>query len=78
MPKILQRIRTIWDSARGQAARSVNIAHVCANWLIGREIVEEEQAGEERAEHGATLIQSPSEQSTGEYDSGFSVGASKI
>ena len=27
------------------AARSVNTTHVVANWLIGREIVEEEQKG---------------------------------
>jgi len=41
---LLRRIRQIWESARGQAARSVNSAHVCANWLIGQQIVLAEQA----------------------------------
>ena len=49
---LYERIRLIWEFARTQAARSVNSIHVCANWLIGREIVEEEQRGENRAEYG--------------------------
>ena len=43
--ELLARIRHIWESARTQAARSVNTAHVCANWLIGQQIVEAEQGG---------------------------------
>ena len=43
--ELLQRIRQIWESARSQAARSVNSALVQANWLIGRQIVEAEQGG---------------------------------
>ena len=39
---LYQRIRSIWESSRIYAARSVNTAQVCANWLIGREIVLEE------------------------------------
>ena len=41
--ELLARIRHIWEAARTQAARSVNTTHVCANWLIGRQIVEAEQ-----------------------------------
>ena len=47
--QLLARIREIWDSARTQAARSVNTAHVCANWLIGQQIVQAQQGGERRA-----------------------------
>ena len=37
------RVRQILESARTSAARSVNTAQVVANWMVGREIVEEEQ-----------------------------------
>ena len=40
---IYQRIRQILESARVNVARSVNTTQVMAYWLIGREIVEEEQ-----------------------------------
>ncbi len=36
--------------------RSVNSQMVIAYWLIGREIVEEEQKGQVRAEYGRRLI----------------------
>jgi len=72
---LLQRIREIWESARGQAARSVNTAHVCANWLIGQQIVEAEQAGEKRAAYGKGLLQGLSKQLTADYGRGFSVSA---
>jgi len=72
---LLQRIRQIWEAARYQAARSVNSAHVCANWLIGQQIIEAEQQGAERAEYGAKLLKLLSQQLTTEYSSGFSVSA---
>jgi hypothetical protein len=40
---VYARIRQILESARATAARSVNMDQVIVNWLIGREIVEEEQ-----------------------------------
>ncbi|WDT82869.1 MAG: hypothetical protein MPW14_24975 (plasmid) [Candidatus Manganitrophus sp.] len=43
------------ESARAGAARSVNTAQVMSNWLIGREIVEEEQRGKKRAGYGKPL-----------------------
>ena len=69
------RIRAIWESMRGQAVRSVNTAHVCANWLIGREIVEEEQRGEKRAGYGAALLKQLSARLASLYGTGFSVSA---
>ncbi len=72
---LLQRIREIWESSRGEAARSVNIAHVCANWLIGQQIVQAEQAGEKRAAYGKGLLQGLSKQLAADYGRGFSVSA---
>lgn len=46
---LYQRIRRILESARTGVARSVNTTQVVANWLIGREIVEEEQRGHRKA-----------------------------
>lgn len=73
--ELLARIRHIWDSARTQAARSVNTAHVCANWLIGQQIVEAEQGGTKRAGYGKVLLKTLSEQLSAEYGDGFSVSA---
>ncbi len=73
--ELLARIRHIWDSARTEAARSVNTAHVCANWLIGQQIVEAEQGGAKRAAYGKALLKELSEQLAGEYGQGFSVSA---
>jgi hypothetical protein len=42
---IYGRIRAILESARTNVARTVNTMQVVTNWLIGREIVEEEQQG---------------------------------
>lgn len=74
---LLVRIRRIWESAQTQAARSVNTAHVCANWMIGQEIVEAEQGGEKRAAYGETLLDSLSDRLSAHYGSGFSVSALK-
>ena len=53
---VYERIREILESARTTVARSVNTTQVVANWLIGREIVEEEQRGKKRADYGTELL----------------------
>jgi hypothetical protein len=53
---IYKRIRQILESAQTNAARSVNTSQVVANWLIGHEIVEEEQKGKRHAGYGEELI----------------------
>ncbi len=53
---VYRRIRQILESARTTVARSVNTTQVVANWLIGREIVEEEQKGKKHAGYGEELI----------------------
>jgi predicted nuclease of restriction endonuclease-like (RecB) superfamily len=50
------RVREILEAARGHIARTVNTTQVVANWLIGREIVEEQQQGKKRAGYGAELL----------------------
>jgi hypothetical protein len=75
--ELLARIRHIWESARTQAARSVNTAHVCANWLIGQQIVEAEQGGTKRAGYGKALLESLSDRLSQDYGDGFSVSALK-
>lgn len=74
---LLARIRNIWDSQRTLAARSVNTAHVCANWLIGQQIVEAEQGGATRAAYGKALLDTISAQLLKDYGEGFSVSALK-
>ena len=70
---LLTRIRDIWEASRTQAVRTVNSTHVCANWLIGKQIIEAEQGGEQRAEYGTALLKALSQQLTNEYGRGFSV-----
>ena len=72
---LYSRIREILDSARANVARSVNTTQVVANWLIGREIVEEEQKGQDRAGYGDELLKDLSRKLEAEYGRGFSVSA---
>ena len=44
---LYERIRQILESARSSVARAVNTTQVVANWLIGREIVEESREASE-------------------------------
>ena len=55
-PTVFDRVQTILDSAQSHAARTVNTTQVVANWLIGREIVEEQQQGAKRAGYGKDMI----------------------
>ena len=70
---LLGRIVDILDEARSHVARTVNSAMVVAYWLIGREIVEEEQKGQKRADYGKALLQELSRRLGKRYGGGFSV-----
>ena len=70
---LYERIRQILESARSSVARTVNTTQVVANWLIGREIVEEEQKGKRRAEYAEQLLLVLSARLTAEYGRGYSV-----
>lgn len=67
------RVREIIESARVGAARSVNTAQVVSNWLIGREIVEEEQGGKKRAEYGKRLIENLSKRLVRDFGRGYTM-----
>ena len=67
----IARIREILAHARAEALKSVNAAMVAAYWQIGREIVEEEQRGRERANYGARLLHHLSMRLTDEFGKGF-------
>lgn len=66
------RIRSILESARANVVRSVNTTQVIANWLIGREIVEEEQEGRARAVYGDRLLEDLSQKLTRDFGVGYS------
>ena len=70
---LYRRIREILESARAGVARTVNSTQVVANWLIGREIVEEEQRGSKRAGYGEELIRDLAERLTREFGRGYAV-----
>ncbi len=72
------RIRGILDSARTNVARTVNSTQVMANWLIGREIIEEEQHGSEKAGYGRRLIDELSAKLQAEFGGGFSPTSLKL
>ncbi|HOE13148.1 MAG TPA: PDDEXK nuclease domain-containing protein [bacterium] len=70
---LFDRVAAILEQVRGNVVRSVNTNMVTAYWLIGREIVEAVQGGEERAEYGKQVLESLSVLLTERYGKGFSV-----
>ena len=70
---IFSRIVSIIEEARSTVIRTVNSEMVIAYWCIGREIVEEQQAGRERAIYGDNLIEKLSEKLTRTFGKGFSI-----
>lgn len=70
---LYNRVREIIESAHSGAARSVNTAQVAAYWLIGREIVEEEQKGRRRADYGQAILEGLATRLSAEYGKGYSI-----
>jgi predicted nuclease of restriction endonuclease-like (RecB) superfamily len=70
---LIQQIQSIIATSKERAIRSVDTERVLMYWQIGRVIVEEEQAGKDRAEYGKYLIKSISDQFQPQFGSGFSV-----
>jgi len=71
--QLFDRIVSILEQARANVVRAVNTNMVLANWLIGREIVQEIQGGEERAEYGQQVLTELSTQLNARFGRGFSV-----
>ncbi len=53
---LVRAIADIHQRTQNAAARAVNVALTCRNWLIGAYIVEFEQRGEDRAAYGDHLL----------------------
>lgn len=71
MKNLVSEIRSIIESARTNAVRSVDFCRVQMYWQIGRRIVEEEQGGQARAEYGKSLIKNLAKELEPEFGSGF-------
>ncbi|MEI6175529.1 MAG: PDDEXK nuclease domain-containing protein [Verrucomicrobiota bacterium] len=69
---LFDRVATILDSARSSVVRAVNSRMVLAYWLIGREIVQDLQGGDDRAAYGKRVIADLSKQFAKRYGQGYS------
>jgi len=69
---LFDRVAAILEQARGAVVRAVNTNMVLAYWLIGREIVQDLQAGERRAEYGKKVVEGLSARLTKRYGKGYS------
>ncbi len=69
---ILSEVIDLLESARHASARAVNVFMTATYWLIGRRIIEWEQAGKERATYGEALINRLSADITKRFGRGFS------
>ena len=70
---IIEDARTIINSARSSAIRSVDFCRVQMYWNLGKRIFEEEQQGKARADYGTHLIKNLASTLESEYGSGFGV-----
>lgn len=70
---LYQRIQEILDNARNRVYYTANFEMVQAYWNVGREIVEEEQKGGNRAEYGKQLMEELSKRLTKDVGKGFSL-----
>ena len=75
--RLYERIAAILDDARSRVARSVNTAMVHAYWHVGREIVEVEQSGKERAGYGDELLKGLAAKLTRQFGKGFNLTSLK-
>ena len=70
---LYQKISTHIDQARLAVQYTVDVEMVKAYWFIGRELIQEEQQGKERAQYGSFLLKALSTRLTQKYAKGFSV-----
>lgn len=70
--ELLGRVVTILEDARQRVARTVNSEMVLAYWLIGREIVQALQGGQDRAGYGQSLLDGLASELTNRFGRGFS------
>jgi len=70
---LFDRIVTILEHARAKVVYAVNSEMIIAYWMIGHEIVQVVQLGDERASYGKKILQELSEKLFKQYGKGFSV-----
>lgn len=68
---LLANLRAIILEARRQVASAVDLVQVRTCWVVGRHIVEFEQAGQTRAAYGKGVLAQVSTQLTAEFGKGF-------
>ena len=71
--KVYQSIAGHILKARANILKSVNHEQVIAYWMIGKNIVEQEQLGESRANYGKALLENLSQRLNQEFGKGFGV-----
>ena len=71
-PDVFDRIARILELARSGIARTVNTTQVVANWLVGRELVEEEQQGRKKARYGDELLRTIAVRLQTDFGGGYS------
>jgi len=64
----LRRVGEILEKARQNVKTAVNLSMVYAYYEIGRQIVEEEQQGQESAEYGKRILEELSKYLTHRFD----------
>ena len=69
--RLAGRISGIIETARSRVQSVVDHEMVRAYWEIGREIVEDEQQGEHRAEYGKALVENLARELTDRHGKGF-------
>ncbi len=71
LDNLYHHVRDILAAARNRVWQAVNTAMVEAYWDVGRAIVEEEQAGRERADYGKRVIDGLSQRLRQEFGKGY-------
>lgn len=69
---VISDIKDIIVAGRNSAYKAVSAAMIKTYWNIGKRIVEQEQAGESRAEYGKRMISVLADELTKEFGLGFS------
>lgn len=70
---LYSRVTSHIEQARNRIQKTVDSEMVKAYWLIGQDIVKEEQHGKERAEYGKTILKNLSAKLQNKYVRGFGV-----
>ncbi len=70
--KLYQKIASHINNARKGVQRTIDTEMVKTHWLIGRDIVEDDQGGEIKSKYGSYVLDQVSQRLTKQYGKGFS------